>query len=127
MSGYSGSIAMENDMMFKFQPGEVRRKMKKNTLQSHMNDYILDEKVLRADAIFDDDNSKDLGRRSMAFQQNGIMSDKGIFGMADQSFKLNKIDHQKFYKKYTSDSGCCGGSFGNGGCCESNNTEKNLL
>lgn len=96
-----------------------------------MHEY-LDEKALRADAIFDDDNSKDLGRRSMAFQQSGIISDKGLFGMADQSFKLNKIDHQKFYKKYNNESGCCAGGgsssgFFGTGCCASDDTEKNVL
>lgn len=87
-------------------------------------DHHLDESVLRADAVFDDDNSKDLGRRSMAFQQSGIISDKGIFGLGDQSFKLNKVDHHKFYKKYQQESNCC---VANTGCCESNNTEKNLI
>ena len=90
-----------------------------------MDNYI-DGTTLQADSVFDDENSKDLHRRSNAFQKNSITHDKGLFGMGEQSFKLNKIDHQKYYKRYNQDSsGCCIG--GGGGCCETDNTEKNLI
>lgn len=46
-----------------------------------------------ASNIFDDDNSKDLGRRQSAFLQNcGIVQDRTI-DQGDASFKLKKINH----------------------------------
>ena len=46
--------------------------------------------------MFDDDNSKDLGRRSMAFLQNSIVSvDRKN---CDNSFKLKRVDYNKYYQ-----------------------------
>ena len=124
MSAYSGSVESSQDTMFQFKPVQVRQKMKKTNLLSSMDNYV-DGSNLKADAIFDDDNSKDLYRRNNAFNKHSITSDKGFFGLGEQSFKLNKIDHHKYYKRYNQDnSSCC---FGGGGCCESDNTEKNLI
>lgn len=56
--------------------------MKKGTLLSTM-DNCLDGTALRVDAIFDDENSKDLHRRNNVFQKNSISHDNGLFGLGD--------------------------------------------
>lgn len=102
ISNYSGSMD-SNDAMFQFKPLQAQQKTRRNNnkiLSSMDAAVMLDGTKLIADSIFDDDNSKDINRRSNAFQKNSITQDNGFFGCGEQSFKLNKIDHQKFYKRY---------------------------
>ena len=129
LSVYSGSVqSQDQDSLFQFKPIQARQKMRKSNLLSTMDNQI-DGTHLKVDAIFDDENSKDLHRRNNVFQKNSISQDNGLFGFGDQSFKLKKIDHQKFYKRYNQEqSGCCtGGGGGIGGCCANDVTEKNLM
>ena len=56
------------------------------------------DSTFQASNIFDDTNSKDFGRRSMAAQQNSIVGNEHWF-RADGSFKLKRIDNHKFYQQ----------------------------
>jgi hypothetical protein len=48
--------------------------------------------MFESNTVFDDDNSKDRGRRSMAILKNSIVEKGG----KDASFKLKKTDFLKF-------------------------------
>jgi hypothetical protein len=62
--------------------------------------------MFQSNTVFDDDNSKDRGRRSMAILKNSIVEKGG----KDASFKLKKTDFLKFNQRYEGNSGCCSNS-----------------
>ena len=57
--------------------------MRKSALLSTMDNCIIDATNLKVDAVFDDENSKDLHRRNNVFLKNSISQDNGLFGLGD--------------------------------------------
>ena len=74
---------------------------------------VMGESTYQADSMYDDNNSKDFGRRSIAIDRHSITHiDRGN---ADGSFKLRKMDHHKFNNMNYESSGCCSSSYTK--CC----------
>ena len=64
---------------------------------------MIDDSIYNANSVWDENNSKDFGRRSIAMEQNSIAHIK-YGGNQDGSFKLKRIDHHKFNNANYNDS-----------------------
>jgi hypothetical protein len=57
----------------------------------------MDDSMYQTSQFFDDHNSKDFGRRSMAAQQSSIV---GVEHWGKEgSFKLKRVDYKNYYSK----------------------------